>query len=437
MPPRDSAPPTRRIAVVGAGISGLAAAWMLGRRYSVTLYEANDYLGGHTNTVDVTLDGVTAPVDTGFLVFNERTYPELIRMFGFLGVESVPSEMSFSVSVEDEGIEWSGTDLAALFAWKRNALKPAFWTMLADMLRFNQEAARYARTPADSGITLGEFLERGRYGRPFRDWYLLPMSGAIWSCPTDQMLEYPMHPFARFLDNHGLLRLTNRPLWRTVAGGGRQYVKRLAQGIADIRLATPVSRVVRDPEGIYVAVEQGAAERFDHVVFACHSDQALRLLADPDATERRLVGAVKYQPNCALLHTDASLLPRARRAWSAWNYHAPSTAQGGGAVGVSYLINRLQPLPFTQPVIVTLNPHRVPDPAKTIAEFSYSHPMFDRDALAAQRSLAHIQGRRRTWFCGAWTGYGFHEDGLRSALSVADALGVRAPWRHAGLELAA
>ncbi|MBV6475313.1 MAG: FAD-dependent oxidoreductase [Rhodocyclaceae bacterium] len=418
----------KRIAVVGSGISGLSAAWLLAQRHAVTLYEAAPRLGGHTNTVDVTLDGVTHPVDTGFLVFNHKTYPNLTALFDHLGVDSVESEMSFAVSLEAPRLEWAGSSLATVFGQKRNLVRPEFWRMLSDILRFNRESVAWLQREADESMTLRAFLDAGGYSRAFRDWYLLPMAAAIWSCPAGRMLDYPLATFVRFSHNHGLLQVFDRPLWRTVQGGGREYVNKLAAGIEDIRLGTPVQRVFRTPRGMLLAHDR-EVEEFDHVVLACHSDQALAIL-DEDASpaERRVLSSIRYQPNHAVLHTDAALLPRERGLWSAWNYLSRREGAEAGPVSVSYLINRLQPLPFRLPVVVTLNPQRAPAQAKTLASFTYSHPIFDGPAIAAQRELPALSGRDRVWFCGAWGGYGFHEDGLRSGLAVAGAFGCRAPW---------
>ena len=418
-----------RVAVVGSGISGLSVAWLLSQKYQVTLFETGNYLGGHTNTVDVTVDGITAPVDTGFLVFNERTYPNLVELFSHLGVRTASSEMSFSVRIDEERVEWAGNSLASVFAQKRNLVKPEFWRMLKDILRFNRESQEIVRSGRSANVSLGEFLVRGGYGRAFRDWYLLPMSGAIWSCPTRQMLDYPVDTFFRFCHNHGLLQLTGRPVWKTVVGGGREYVRRLAASIEDIRLASPVEAVVRDTDGVRLRLENGTTEGFSQIVFACHSDQALALLADIVDIEKKLLSRFSYQQNRAVLHMDNSLLPRNREAWAAWNYIAGTGAPAARPVSVSYLINKLQPLPFASPVIVTLNPTHAPRADSVIGEFDYMHPIFDRAAIDAQQELPAIQGKRHTWFCGAWTGYGFHEDGLKSALSVANALGVQAPWQ--------
>ena len=408
-----------RIAIVGSGIAGLGSAWLLQQQgHAVTLFEADARLGGHTHTVDVTLDGVTAPVDTGFLVFNDRTYPHLIALFDELGVASTASEMSFSVRVDDRRLEWAGTSLAALFAQPRNALRPAYWRMLADIARFNRETTRMLAADAVWSISLGEYLDHRRYSTPFRDWYLVPMAAAIWSSPKKDILDFPLPTFARFCHNHGLLQIADRPQWRTVVGGARTYVAKIAARLADVRVATPVEQVRRSARGVDVTAA-GRSEHYDEVVLACHSDQALGLLRDPAPHERRLLGGVRYQPNRVVLHTDARLLPRARRAWAAWNYLATADAGGERPVAVSYLINKLQPLPFRTPVIVTLNPPFDPDPATVMAEFEYSHPLLDGHALAAQQNQAALQGHQHTWYAGAWLGYGFHEDGLKSAHAVA------------------
>ena len=414
-----------KIAIIGSGIAGLGAAHALRDDARITLYESGLRLGGHTNTVDVTLDGVTAGVDTGFLVFNERTYPNLIRLFDELSIPVAKSDMSFGVSVARDGgsrLEWAGTDLSAVFAQRRNLLSPRFLGMLHDIVRFNRDATRIALEPGgDDRLSLGEFLERGRYRDAFRRWYLLPMAAAIWSCPTATMLAYPLATFARFCHNHGLLQVENRPQWFTVQGGARQYVRKIASRIPDIRLGDEVVAVKRDTvSGQVVVRSRHASERYDHVVLACHSDQSLALLADADAAERRILDAVKYQRNRAVLHVDSALLPQRRSVWSSWNYMSDGGREPN--VSVTYLLNRLQPLPFGTPVMVTLNPITEPDPDKVIAQFDYAHPIFDGAAIAAQHRLADVQGHRGVWLAGAWTGYGFHEDGLKSGLAVAHAI---------------
>ena len=428
---------SQRIAIIGSGIAGLSCAHALtrGRRHRVTLFEAGSHFGGHTNTVDVTLDGITHPVDTGFLVFNERTYPNLIRLFEQLQVPTARSEMSFSVSLGGE-LEWAGTSLASVFAQPQNLLKPRFLGMLRDIMRFNREATEVAITGmASSAVSLGQYLERGRYTRAFRDWYLLPMAGAIWSCPTGTMLAYPFATFARFCHNHGLLQVTNRPQWFTVRNGAREYVRRIILRLDDARLNAPVSAVRRSGAGLLVE-SAGRSERFDAVVMACHSDQSLALIAQPSPAERSILSSVRYQANVAWLHTDTALLPKRRAAWAAWNYLAagPNTLDAR-SVAVTYLINKLQPLPFTTPVMVTLNPFVEPDAANVIARIAYAHPVFDAAAIAAQQQLDNIQGVNGIWFAGAWTGYGFHEDGLKSGEAVARAL--LQPGAHGSLQLQA
>ncbi len=428
-----------RIAIIGSGIAGLSAAHTLSQAPGarrVTLYEGGQHFGGHANTVDVTLDGVTHGVDTGFLVYNERTYPGLIQLFAELGVPTVPSDMSFSVQARNDGLTWSGTSLATVFAQKRNLLKADFWRMLRDILRFNRLATAMAaqdrRLAPD--LSTQAFLAEHGFSQAFQDWYLLPMIACIWSCPRERMLAFPIASLIRFCHNHGLLQVTQRPQWYTVKGGSREYVRRLIGQQTDARLNTPVVSVERMPAGNLVHTAHGS-EHFDHVIFACHPDQTLRLLGnDARPQERAVLGAIRYQPNRAVLHTDAGLLPEQRAAWAAWNYETGGT-DADQAVCLHYWINQLQPLPWQQPVIVSLNPLREPDPATVIQTFEYDHPVFDAAALEAQRRLSTLQGRRSSWFCGAWAGYGFHEDGLQSGQRVARELlqagQQEAPWQEA------
>ncbi len=417
-----------RVAIIGSGISGLAAAYALHRQAAVTLFEAGDYFGGHTHTVDITLPTPQGPVchgvDTGFLVFNERTYPELIRLFAELDVDTAKSDMSFSVKVDaigGQGLEWSGCSLNSVFAQRGNLARPKFLRMLADIVRFNRITTALASAGAEAAMMqpLGDFLRTEKFSDAFRDWYFLPMMGCIWSCPTDQMLQFPVATMIRFCHNHGLLQITNRPQWWTVRGGARHYVEKITARIGDKRLNTPVRRVERSAEGVRI-VTDGQAERFDKVVLATHSDQSLALLAGASPAERAALGAIRYQPNRAVLHTDASVLPARPLAWAAWNYErAQPSGRESATVCLHYLLNRLQPLPFTQPVLVSLNPLREIARKHIMGEFDYSHPVFDAAAIRAQQQLAALQGLQHSYFCGAWTGYGFHEDGLKSGLQAA------------------
>ena len=435
---------TLKVAIVGSGIAGLAAAHALQGQARVTLFEAGSYFGGHTHTVDVTLPTpaggapVTCGVDTGFLVFNERTYPQLIALLDRLGVAQAPSDMSFSVQAARPGngapLEWGGASLNSVFAQRANLLQPRFWGMLRDLLRFNALTTALATSGREAQLQqpLGDFLQEHRLGAAFRDWYFLPMMACIWSCPTTQMLQFPVATMVRFCHNHGLLQISNRPQWRTVMGGARNYVEKIIAGIDDKHLNTPVVRIEHLPGAaagsgnstgsVRIHTASGSA-LFDRVVIATHSDQALGLLAQPSAAERATLGAIRYQSNLALLHTDASVLPHQRAAWSAWNYErAASAGTAESQVCLHYLLNRLQPLPWEQPVLVTLNPLRPLDESQVLGRYHYAHPVFDLPAVAAQARMPQLQGHQRRYFAGAWMGYGFHEDGLKAGLAAAEQL---------------
>jgi predicted NAD/FAD-binding protein len=417
-----------RIAVIGSGVTGLSAAWLLATRHQVTLYESAPRLGGHSNTVVVDCADGRVPVDTGFIVYNELTYPNLVAMFDFLGVRTVGSDMSFGVSMNRGALEYCGSGLGGLFAQKRNLARPQFWSMIRDLVRFYRTAK--ADTRDLSGMTLDAYLDEGRYSRAFRDLHLYPMAAAIWSTPAGRMGDYPAEAFIRFCRNHRLLELGERPRWRTVEGGSREYVEKLAALIGkDIRLATPVRQIVRRENAVDVHDATGGQETFDHVVLATHADLSLEMLADADPMERRILGAFRYSQNRAILHKDERLMPRRRRVWSSWNYIAEASDFDQRPPSVTYWMNALQKPATRENIFVSLNPVREARDELMVREFSYDHPIFDSAALAAQPEVWSLQGRRNTWFCGAWMGSGFHEDGLQAGLAVGEALGgVRRPW---------
>ncbi len=419
---------TLRIAVVGSGISGMSAAWLLAKRHQVTLFEADSRIGGHSHTV--LAGGV--PVDTGFIVYNERTYPNLTALFEHLKVPTQASSMSFSVSLDHGRLEYAGS-LGGLFAQGRNLASPRFWSMLRDLARF------YHRAPRDlariGSASLGDYLDGIGCGHAFRDDHLYPMAAAIWSTPVHKIPDYPAAAFIRFCENHGLLKFLRRPLWRTVTGGSSEYVKRLTASFAErIHRGCAVTSIRRYDRGVVVSSAAGT-QCFDHVVIATHADQALRLLDDPSDEESALLGAFHYRSNEAVLHSDAALMPRRKRVWASWNYASAAGAPGPGqpVLSVTYWMNRLQGIAEDNPLFLTLNPIVEPDPALVHRRIAYDHPMFDAGAGAAQPHLWSLQGRRKTWFCGAYFGAGFHEDGLQSGLAVAEQLGgVKRPWRVAG-----
>ena len=424
-----------RIAIVGAGISGLGAAHYLEKSgHAVTLFEAADYFGGHAHTVDVTLDGITAPVDTGFLVCNDHTYPNLLKLFTELNVDLAPSDMSFAVRAEADNIEWSGTNFASLFAQPTNALKPKFLRFLADIVRFNRAATGMVLADTVPQMSVREFLTKEKFSAQLFDWYIWPMVGSIWSSPRGDVLDFELPMLLRFCHNHGLLRVTNRPQWMTVRGGAKTYVERIVSNLRDARMATPVQRIVRGVGFVEVTTAKGH-EQFDAIVLACHSDQALRLLAHPTDAERAALTAVRYQPNRCVLHTDASLMPRRRRAWSAWNYLQVNDADQVRPVALTYWMNLLQPLPFKTQLFETLNPPVEPRESTVLAEFEYWHPLLNQAAISAQKDMGALQGENQTYYVGAWLKNGFHEDGLSSALDVVQLIGSAAS--EIALELAA
>jgi uncharacterized protein len=415
----------KKIAVVGSGITGLSAAWALRDVHDVTVFEADDRLGGHSNTVEIDHGGTRIAVDTGFIVYNGLNYPNMIALFDHLGVATQPSDMSFSVMDGRPAGEWGSDGANGFFAWKRNLASIDHWTVLADMMRFNAQAQKDAGTRDLTGVTLGDYCRGLGLSQVFLERYLVPMGAAIWSTPEAEMFDYPAASFIRFFDNHRLLH-AERPQWRTVSGGSRQYVARFADALGTrVRLSSPVSDVARVAGGVLVTVAGHAPERFDDLILACHSDQSLGLLRDGDDDERALLGAVRFGANRAVLHADPCFMPGRKAAWASWN-----VAKGAAdkPVSLTYWMNRLQGIDRTKPLFVTLNPDREPDPALSFASFDYAHPLFDRPAAAAQRLFPKIQGVNRVWFAGAWQGYGFHEDGLRAGLRVALRLGGRIPW---------
>ena len=405
-----------RIAIVGTGVSGLVCAHLLSRRHEVTVFEADPRPGGHAHTVRIDLPDETHEVDTGFLVYNERNYPGLVRLFDGLGVATKASDMSFSVSDDVSGVEWRGTSLTTLFAQRRNALRPAFLRMLADVVRFNRTARALLTEEHPTHRSLAEMLAEGRWSSRFVEWYLIPMGSSIWSADPATFLDMPAVTFARFFDNHGLLDYGDQPSWRTVDGGSRRYVEAILAPLGDaVRLSSPVAKVTRRDDGVEIHTDMGP-ERFDHVVLATHSDQALRLLSDPSVPEREVLGAIRYQPNRATLHTDERLLPRSRRAWASWNYHR--LADQPRLATLTYRMASLQGIESAHEILVTLNRDDAIRDDRVLARFDYAHPVFDVPAIAAQRRHQELNGNRGTWFCGAYWGYGFHEDGVQSARAV-------------------
>lgn len=425
-----------RIAVIGTGIGGNGAAWALSGSHHVTVYDKDLRPGGHSHTVTIDYDGTKIAVDTGFIVYNAQNYPELTALFAHLGVETVESCMSFSVSTDRGRFEWKGggetwADTAqGLFAQRRNLFSPTYLHMLSDILRFNAEATRDLASGALAGVTLSDYFARKGFSKRLLRDYLAPMGAAIWSAPAAEMLDFPAENFVAFFDNHRLLQY-DRPAWRTVKGGSVHYVEKLLSPLKrSLRLGCAATSIARSMRGVVVRDSSGHAETYDHAVIAAHSDQALAMLEDASDAERKILGAIRFRPNDVYLHRDTSLMPRRKRAWASWNFlRWPREGSSANDVSVTYWMNRLQDIDRGMPLFVSLNPPKTPNPELTFGRYLCDHPQYDRAAFDAQKHLSSIQGVNRTWFCGAWTGYGFHEDGLRSGLAVAEALGAEIPWR--------
>ncbi len=425
----------KRVAVIGSGISGLSAAWALAKTHDVTIYEAEKRAGGHTATVDIDYDGTPIAVDTGFIVYNELNYPNLTALFAHLDVKTHASNMSFSMSLDDGRLEWSGASYASLFAQKRNIVSLPFLLMLKEIMRFNRICVEDRNTGITAGKSIGDYLALRKFAPRFRDDYLIPMGAAIWSTPRVKMLDFPADAFISFFENHRLIH-NERPDWRTVSGGSRNYLAKLLDALPGaLRTGRAVTSVHRSANQLFITDASGATESYDQAVVACHSDQALRILADATPIERGILGAIAYRPNRVVLHRDASLMPKRKAAWAAWNYLRTSKPEGEPEVAVSYWMNRLQGIDESMPLFITLNPPREPNVGTVFGEWSYDHPQFDKAALDAQKTLAEIQGLGNLWFAGAWTGYGFHEDGLRSGLEAALGLGGQLPFAISGSKI--
>ncbi|ALV29157.1 NAD(P)/FAD-dependent oxidoreductase [Pannonibacter phragmitetus] len=422
-----------RIAVIGSGISGNSAAWALSGHHDITVYEKRLRPGGHSATVDIDYDGAAISVDTGFIVYNELNYPNLTALFAHLGVATEASDMSFALSVDAGRREWSGTNLRTIFAQRRNMVSPRFLWMLREILRFNRQCAADLASGYLTGMSLGDYMRARKFSAAFIEDYLVPMGAAIWSTPASEMLAFPAASFVSFFENHRLINF-DRPQWRTVSGGSRNYVQRLLEPLrGHVRLGSPVTNVRRADGKVHVRDASGHEDIFDHVILASHTNQTLAMLDDASDDERRILSAIRYRPNTVYLHRDESLMPKRKSVWASWNYLARTGSAEGTDVAVSYWMNRLQNIDTSRPLFVTLNPPHEPREDLTFARFTYDHPQFDAGALAAQQQLSRIQGVANTWYCGAWKGHGFHEDGLVSGLKVATALGAELPWRSAAV----
>lgn len=418
----------KKIAIIGSGISGLGFAYIaLKNQLDITLFEKNNYFGGHSNTIDIDVNNKSIAVDTGFLVHNRITYPNLIQLFEQLDVEIVDSDMSLSIKVEDENFEWGGSNLDTVFGQRSNLFNINFYLFLKQILKFNKEANNYlAWAKEDTNRTLGDLLAHFGYGKEIKDWYIIPMAAAIWSTPANKILDFPAHTFITFSLNHHLLQVNDRPTWRTIKGGSRNYVKKITNLIDKKKLNTPILSVENKDDKVIVTTNEGT-EEFDFVIFASHADESIKLIKNPPLELKNIIGSFPYEKNVAYVHSDESFLPKRKKLWSSWNY---VNSKKDSAVTVNYLINKLQPLDTEVPIIVTLNPHRPIDPNKTYRVIEYAHPLFDSKAIHAQNQIASIQGKNNMFFIGAWSGYGFHEDGLKSAVRLAKTLNLKIPWHE-------
>lgn len=415
-----------KIAVIGSGISGLSSAWLLQDKYEVTLFEKNDYFGGHSNTASIKYDGEEIDVDTGFIVFNFKTYPNLKAFFELLKVEIDKSDMSFGIKDFDCGLEYSGNNLFSLFAQKRNLFNPKFYRMLKDIVRFNKSAISLIENGADiEGKTLADFIDELKLGEYFKNYYLFPMAGAIWSCPLELIKNYPAKTFLQFFYNHGLLTVINQPQWYTVRGGSKQYVKKIISALSNVKMNCNIVSSKQVGDKIVLSDDKGQNYEFDHVIFASHTNQTYNIIADKTDDEEAILSQIKYSKNVAVLHKDKNQMPKNKKAWASWVYLSKKKEN---KVSLSYWMNNLQNIDAKKELFVTLNPIEKIAPEDIFASYNYEHPIFDEAAIKAQENLDKIQGKRNIWFCGAWTKYGFHEDGLNSAILVAKKLGVQAPW---------
>jgi len=417
----------KSIAIVGSGIAGLSAAWLLNQRYDVTVFEKQGRIGGHSNTVDVVAPEGQTSVDTGFIVYNEVNYPNLVALFDHLNVETEPGDMSFAVSYDDGALEYGSSDVNAVFGQRRNILSPSFWKMILDIRRFYADAPLILKdSERFRDVSLGQYLNTNGYSAAFIEDFILPMGAAIWSTRADEMQAHPVETFVRFFTSHGLMQFNNRIPWRTVKGGSRNYVQPLSKNLTkNLRTGNGVQSISRHDNGVTIVDSTGRERKFDALVIGAHANEALSMLHDADDMERRLLGAFRYTDNKAVLHRDTRLMPKRRQVWSSWNYMGAAEA----GASVTYWMNSLQPLKINFPLFVTVNPKRDPDPSTVFREFDYAHPFYDLAALNAQEELWQLQGRRHTWFCGSYFGYGFHEDALQSGLAAAEDIGgVRRPW---------